>query len=42
MLRYALPEYRLPKAVLAREIELIERVGVRFPARHAGRRVPRP
>jgi NADH-quinone oxidoreductase subunit F len=30
MLRYALPEYRLPKAVLAREIELIERVGVRF------------
>lgn len=30
MLRYALPEYRLPKAVLEREIELIERVGVRF------------
>ncbi len=30
MLRYALPEYRLPKAVLDREIELIERVGVRF------------
>ena len=30
MLRYALPEYRLPKAVLARELELIERVGVRF------------
>jgi NADH-quinone oxidoreductase subunit F len=30
MLRYALPEYRLPKAVLAKEIELIERVGVRF------------
>lgn len=30
MLRFALPEYRLPKAVLRREIELIERVGVRF------------
>jgi NADH-quinone oxidoreductase subunit F len=30
MLRYALPEYRLPKAVLAKELELIERVGVRF------------
>jgi NADH-quinone oxidoreductase subunit F len=30
MLRYALPEYRLPKAVLAKEIELIERLGVRF------------
>jgi NADH-quinone oxidoreductase subunit F len=30
MLRYALPEYRLPKAVLARELELIERLGVRF------------
>jgi len=30
MLRYALPEYRLPKAVLDKEIELIERVGVRF------------
>jgi NADH-quinone oxidoreductase subunit F len=30
MLRYALPEYRLPKAVLDREIELIERLGVRF------------
>ncbi len=30
MLRYALPEYRLPKAVLAREIELIARMGVRF------------
>jgi NADH-quinone oxidoreductase subunit F len=30
MLRYALPEYRLPKAVLAREVELIERLGVRF------------
>jgi NADH-quinone oxidoreductase subunit F len=30
MLRYALPEYRLPKAVLRREIELIERLGVKF------------
>jgi len=30
MLRYALPEYRLPKAVLDREIEIIGRVGVRF------------
>jgi NADH-quinone oxidoreductase subunit F len=30
MLRYALPEYRLPKAVLDKEIELIERLGVRF------------
>jgi NADH-quinone oxidoreductase subunit F len=30
MLRYALPEYRLPKAVLDREIELIERLGVKF------------
>ena len=30
MLRYALPEYRLPKNVLDREIELIERLGVRF------------
>jgi NADH-quinone oxidoreductase subunit F len=30
MLRYALPEYRLPKAVLKKELELIERVGVRF------------
>ncbi|HEX7490368.1 MAG TPA: FAD-dependent oxidoreductase [Candidatus Limnocylindrales bacterium] len=30
MLRYALPEYRLPKAVLDREIELIERTGVKF------------
>ncbi len=30
MLRYALPEYRLPKAVLDKEIELIERMGVRF------------
>jgi NADH-quinone oxidoreductase subunit F len=30
MLAYALPEYRLPKAVLRREIELIERTGVKF------------
>ncbi|MGA2329048.1 MAG: NADH-ubiquinone oxidoreductase-F iron-sulfur binding region domain-containing protein [Bryobacteraceae bacterium] len=30
MLRYALPEYRLPKSVLDREIELIERLGVKF------------
>jgi NADH-quinone oxidoreductase subunit F len=30
MLRYALPEYRLPKRVLDREIELIERLGVEF------------
>ena len=30
MLRFALPEYRLPKAVLSKEIELIERLGVKF------------
>lgn len=30
MLRYALPDYRLPKDVLARELELIERMGVRY------------
>jgi NADH-quinone oxidoreductase subunit F len=30
MLRYAIPEYRLPKRVLAREVELIRRVGVQF------------
>lgn len=30
MLRYALPEYRLPKAVLDRELELIRRAGVQF------------
>ncbi|HEY0592553.1 MAG TPA: NADH-ubiquinone oxidoreductase-F iron-sulfur binding region domain-containing protein [Thermoanaerobaculia bacterium] len=30
MLRFAIPEYRLPKSVLAREIELIERTGVGF------------
>ncbi len=30
MLRYAIPEYRLPKHVLAREVELIRRLGVTF------------
>jgi NADH-quinone oxidoreductase subunit F len=30
MLRFALPEYRLPKGILRREIELIERLGVKF------------
>jgi len=30
MLRFALPEYRLPKSALQREIELIERLGVKF------------
>ena len=30
MLRFALPEYRLPKAALRKEIELIERLGVKF------------
>ncbi len=30
MLRYALPEYRLPKDVVRREIELIRRLGVNF------------
>ena len=30
MLRYGIPEYRLPKAVLDKEIELIERMGVRM------------
>ncbi len=30
MLRFALPEYRLPKSALAREIELIQRLGVKF------------
>ena len=30
MLRFALPEYRLPKSVLGKEIELIERLGVKF------------
>ena len=30
MLRFAIPEYRLPKAVLSRELDLIEGVGVKF------------
>jgi NADH-quinone oxidoreductase subunit F len=30
MLRYALPEYRLPRDVIRREIELIRRMGVEF------------
>jgi NADH-quinone oxidoreductase subunit F len=30
MLRYAIPEYRLPKAVLRRELDLIEAVGVKM------------
>ncbi len=30
MLRYALPEYRLPKDVLEKELELIRRIGVNF------------
>jgi len=30
MLRFALPEYRLPKAALAKEIELIQKLGVKF------------
>jgi NADH-quinone oxidoreductase subunit F len=30
MLRYALPEYRLPKAILDKECEIIRRAGVRF------------
>ncbi|MDX2153925.1 MAG: NADH-ubiquinone oxidoreductase-F iron-sulfur binding region domain-containing protein [Bryobacteraceae bacterium] len=30
MLRYAIPEYRLPKEVLRREIDLIARLGIRF------------
>ena len=30
MLRFVLPEYRLPKSALRREIELIERLGVKF------------
>jgi len=30
MLRFAIPEYRLPKAVLRRELELIEALGVKF------------
>jgi NADH-quinone oxidoreductase subunit F len=30
MLRFALPQYRLPKDVLSREIQLIERLGTKF------------
>jgi NADH-quinone oxidoreductase subunit F len=30
MLRFAIPEYRLPKSVLRRELDLIEGVGVKF------------
>jgi NADH-quinone oxidoreductase subunit F len=30
MLRYALPEYRLPRAVIRSEVELIRRLGVEF------------
>ncbi len=30
MLRYAIPEYRLPKAILQRETELIQRLGVQM------------
>jgi NADH-quinone oxidoreductase subunit F len=30
MLRYALPEYRLPREVVRREVELISRLGVKF------------
>ncbi len=30
MLRFAIPEYRLPKAVLQRELDVIEGVGVKF------------
>jgi NADH-quinone oxidoreductase subunit F len=30
MLRFAIPEYRLPKSVLRRELDLIERVGVKM------------
>jgi NADH-quinone oxidoreductase subunit F len=30
MLRYAIPEYRLPKSALRRELELIERLGVKM------------
>ena len=38
MLRFALPEYRLPKGILRREIELIERLGVKFVLQYPGRR----
>ena len=37
MLRFALPEYRLPKAVLRREIELIRAPGREVRLQHAGR-----
>ncbi|MFZ2492906.1 MAG: NADH-ubiquinone oxidoreductase-F iron-sulfur binding region domain-containing protein, partial [Thermoanaerobaculia bacterium] len=41
MLRYAIPEYRLPKKVLAREIELIERAGAKFvPDTRIGHDIP--
>lgn len=30
MLRYGIPEYRLPKEILDQEIQLIEQLGVRF------------
>lgn len=30
MLRFALPEYRLPKSALRHELELIEKIGVKF------------
>lgn len=30
MLRFAIPEYRLPKAILRRELELLERIGVKM------------
>jgi NADH-quinone oxidoreductase subunit F len=30
MLRYALPEYRLPKEIIRKELELIEALGVKF------------
>jgi len=30
MLRYAIPEYRLPKSIVSREVELIQRLGVNF------------
>ena len=34
MLRFAIPEYRLPKSVLRRELELIEAIGVKFVVQH--------
>jgi NADH-quinone oxidoreductase subunit F len=41
MLRFAMPEYRLPKAVVRREVELIERMGVKFVLRtRVGRDLP--